>query len=108
MSPTKGQSTLESIATTARIGVATLRMASGRHPLTPLTCLVSHSVIASLTLGAERTFIMIHDCPPSAETKAGEADSDGRLYKKRWTLANGSLVVMQGVTQEKWKHEIPK
>ncbi|KAK4697857.1 hypothetical protein P7C70_g8152, partial [Phenoliferia sp. Uapishka_3] len=65
-------------------------------------------VIASLSLGAKRTFVMTHDSPPSLKTKTGLPSEDGLLYKKRWELANGSLVVMQGATQQKWKHEIPK
>lgn len=28
--------------------------------------------------------------------------------KLKWTLENGSLLVMQGDTQLNWKHEIPK
>ncbi|GAA6010529.1 hypothetical protein JCM11491_006982 [Sporobolomyces phaffii] len=96
-------------------------------------------VIASLSLGAPRTFIMEHDKPPSdapasskkpirAKAKAAskqkaddqtvkpdplpaaERDDDDReqLYYKKWILENGSLVVMQGETQAKWKHQIPK
>ncbi|GAA6063524.1 hypothetical protein JCM10212_006697 [Sporobolomyces blumeae] len=98
-------------------------------------------VIASLSLGAPRTFIMEHDSPPasapasskkptrplkrsktepvgddrslverpgtSSSTTRGEVQHDA-LYYKKWTLANGSLVVMQGDTQLKWKHQIPK
>ncbi|KAG8956818.1 hypothetical protein FRC04_000296 [Tulasnella sp. 424] len=52
-------------------------------------------VIASLSLGAERTFIM-------SPRKGFNAE------KKKWVLANGSLLVMQGDTQRNWKHEIPK
>ncbi|KAK4056064.1 hypothetical protein OIO90_002795 [Microbotryomycetes sp. JL221] len=95
-------------------------------------------VIASLSLGAPRTFIMRHDSrsgkmamkgsktdkamsnaaatedPPEPSTDdLGKLDEDGDgkdslLYEKKWTLANGSLVIQQGATQEKWKHEIPK
>jgi len=54
-----------------------------------------NKVIASLSLGAPRTFIMTprKGCP-------------GKRLK--WTLENGSLLVMQGETQLNWKHEIPK
>jgi len=34
--------------------------------------------------------------------------SSTMVMQKRWTLAPGSLVVMQGETQKFWKHEIPK
>ncbi|SCV67206.1 BQ2448_5852 [Microbotryum intermedium] len=87
-------------------------------------------VIASVSLGAKRTFIMTH-APPAfssrggsrtspAESKSGEIsaviphDSDPEtddselLRSKRWKLHHGSLVVMQGQTQTYWKHEIPK
>ncbi|KAI5476257.1 alpha-ketoglutarate-dependent dioxygenase alkB-like protein [Pseudohyphozyma bogoriensis] len=60
-------------------------------------------VIASLSLGAERTFVMTHD----SVTKKKVAATNER-YRKKWTLGNGSLVVMQGETQKSWKHEIPK
>ncbi|KAM0787140.1 hypothetical protein ACM66B_006391 [Microbotryomycetes sp. NB124-2] len=69
-------------------------------------------VIASLSLGAPRTFIMRHDAlakTSRARATATGADSgDEPLLFKQWTLANGSLVIQQGSTQLKWKHEIPK
>ncbi|GAA5906206.1 hypothetical protein JCM5296_005538 [Sporobolomyces johnsonii] len=80
-------------------------------------------VIASLSLGAPRTFIMTHDSPPSS-SKPSKSKSKSTstfspasppastdpalLYAHRLTLASGSLVVMQGATQQKWKHQIPK
>jgi len=57
---------------------------------------VENRVIATVSLGAERTFIMRH------RTLKGEKG----LYK--WKLENGSMFVMQGDTQLFWKHEIPK
>ncbi|KAG8873766.1 hypothetical protein FRB97_006449 [Tulasnella sp. 331] len=54
-----------------------------------------NKVIASLSLGAVRTFIM---SPRKGFT----------VEKKSWPLANGSLLVMQGDTQKNWHHEIPK
>ncbi|KAF9506892.1 hypothetical protein BS47DRAFT_1352387 [Hydnum rufescens UP504] len=54
-----------------------------------------NKVIASLSLGAPRTFIM-----------TPRKGSPGKSVK--WILENGSLVVMQGKTQDNWKHEIPK
>ncbi|KIO25140.1 hypothetical protein M407DRAFT_244158 [Tulasnella calospora MUT 4182] len=56
---------------------------------------LENKVIASLSLGAERTFIM-------SPRKGFSAD------KRKWVLADGSLLVMQGDTQRNWKHEIPK
>lgn len=61
----------------------------------------SKEVIASLSLGAKRTFIM-HPYMSNGEKKVVGAEV------KRWVLGNGSLLVMQGDTQENWKHEIPK
>ena len=59
---------------------------------------LENRLIATVSVGAERTFIMTHD--------DASAHPDNELYKKRWTLANGSLFVMQGETQKHWKHEI--
>jgi len=55
---------------------------------------LENRVIATVSVGAERTFIMRH------RTLKGEV--------RRWKLENGSLFVMQGDTQRFWKHEIPK
>lgn len=55
--------------------------------------------IASISLGAERDFILKHKKPPA------DSKQDAK-YNKRWPLGDGSLVVMQGTTQEYWKHEI--
>ncbi|GAA5861757.1 hypothetical protein JCM1840_005254 [Sporobolomyces johnsonii] len=80
-------------------------------------------VIASLSLGAPRTFIMTHDSPPSSskpyKSKPTSTSTSSPasppastdpvlLYAHRLTLASGSLVVMQGATQQNWKHQIPK
>ncbi|CAD6568238.1 MAG: hypothetical protein CYPHOPRED_002441 [Cyphobasidiales sp. Tagirdzhanova-0007] len=51
-------------------------------------------------LGAARDFVLSHKKKPH--------DVEGEKYKKRWALADGSLVLMQGSTQKYWKHEIPK
>ncbi|GLB37902.1 putative 2OG-Fe(II) oxygenase superfamily protein [Lyophyllum shimeji] len=89
---------------------------------------LENRVIASVSLGAPRTFIMTHDAPkhskatsspptkrlrgsiPSSSPTSAEATtgSTATVHKKRWTLEPGSLVVMQGDTQKFWKHEIPK
>ena len=54
---------------------------------------LENRVIATVSIGAERTFIMRHK---------------GNKSVKKWMLADGSLFVMQGDTQRFWKHEIPK
>ena len=53
---------------------------------------------------------MRHDSQPKGKAKASKVESNdgGQVYEKKWVLANGSLVIQQGRTQEKWKHEIPK
>nr|XP_031857833.1 uncharacterized protein CI109_006776 [Kwoniella shandongensis]KAA5524905.1 hypothetical protein CI109_006776 [Kwoniella shandongensis] len=68
---------------------------------------LNNLVIASVSLGAERTFIMSPRLPSKARksgTKANieEIGLEGRKNVK-WILGNGSLVVMQGRTQEYWK-----
>ncbi len=52
-------------------------------------------VIASLSLGATRTFILKH------KTRA-------ELKPVRLALPSGSLLVMKGLTQKNWKHGIDK
>ncbi len=49
--------------------------------------------IASLSLGQERVFHMKHKT---------------LSLKKRFLLADGSLLIMRGETQKYWKHQIPK
>jgi alkylated DNA repair dioxygenase AlkB len=51
-------------------------------------------VIASLSLGAERTFHLKHK-----KIKA---------LKHKLILHNGSLLLMKGTTQHNWFHQIPK
>ncbi|BGP28132.1 alpha-ketoglutarate-dependent dioxygenase alkB-like protein [Rhodotorula toruloides] len=72
-------------------------------------------VIASLSLGASRTFVLTHDAPSSsyappatADEAASSTSAPTLLYSHRFTLAPGSLVIMQGATQQRWKHAIPK
>ena len=50
--------------------------------------------IASLSFGASRVFQMKH--------------KEDKLLKRNLILEHGSLLVMQGNTQEFWKHQIPK
>jgi alkylated DNA repair dioxygenase AlkB len=52
-------------------------------------------VIASLSLGAERTFILKHK-------------TLGRIGRAHLRLASGSLLLMSGDTQRCWRHGIPK
>lgn len=52
-------------------------------------------VIASLSLGEQRTFIFKHK-------------KDKRLKPVRLKLASGSLLIMRGQTQRYWKHGIDK
>lgn len=51
--------------------------------------------IASLTLGATRTFQLKHI-------------TDKSLARKDIPLSSGSLLIMHGATQHHWKHQIPK
>ncbi|WVQ99252.1 hypothetical protein IAU59_006384 [Kwoniella sp. CBS 9459] len=88
---------------------------------------LNNLVIASVSVGAERTFIMSPRMPSKArqarvamsnEGQRGLGSNDLRVdlhdekltgrKNVKWVLGNGSLVVMQGRTQEFWKHEIPK
>eukprot|EP01103_Thecamoeba_quadrilineata_P014740 TRINITY_DN446_c0_g1_i1.p1 TRINITY_DN446_c0_g1~~TRINITY_DN446_c0_g1_i1.p1 ORF type:complete len:269 (+),score=47.60 TRINITY_DN446_c0_g1_i1:32-838(+) len=51
------------------------------------------NIIASISLGAKRTFVM---------------RKTGPIVEKQYGLTNGSLIIMAGETQEHWKHAIPK
>lgn len=51
------------------------------------------NVIASLSLGATRTFRIKHN--KTKETRTFE-------------LANGTLLIMGGTMQQFWNHEVPK
>ncbi len=52
-------------------------------------------IIASLSLGATRTFVLKHKTRPE-------------LKPVRLALPSGSLLVMKGLTQRNWKHGIDK
>ncbi|KAL9936896.1 hypothetical protein V8E36_004131 [Tilletia maclaganii] len=71
--------------------------------------------IATVSLGAERRWVMER----VKERKSSSGKAGGRKRKaeklveslpqrKEWTLKNGSLLVMQGDTQQLYTHEIPK
>ena len=55
-----------------------------------------NQVIAVLSLGAERTFVMTPQVSSRGVPKVSCGD-------RKWTLGNGSLLVMQGDTQKNWK-----
>ncbi|ORY47095.1 hypothetical protein BCR35DRAFT_322888 [Leucosporidium creatinivorum] len=69
-------------------------------------------VIASLSLGASRTFILTHSAhnphatTPAPSTPSGSTDADAELQLQLQTKS--SFLLNPGKTQEKWKHEIPK
>src|ERR1700738_4381184 len=54
---------------------------------------LENRIIATVSLGVERTFIMRH------RTLKGDAGT------RRWKLQDGSVFVMQGDTQQLWKNE---
>lgn len=56
------------------------------------TTMKKHATIASISLGARRTFLLRHKY--SKEQHAIE-------------LENGSLLLMKGATQDYWKHQLP-
>lgn len=55
-------------------------------------------VIASLSLGATRRFVL----------KARLPDADGRLQRHVFELAHGSLLLMRGDTQVRFRHALPR
>jgi len=54
----------------------------------------ANPIIASLSLGAERSFQLKHNFDIT--------------QKKNIILENGSLLLMKGTTQHFWKHQVPK
>jgi hypothetical protein len=85
---------------------------------------LENRIIASVSVGAERTFVMTYAPPARAPPEGADDAGSGLLREKKWVLANGSLVVMQGgapcslspggrpmptrypETQRYWKHAI--
>lgn len=53
-------------------------------------------VIASLSLGAERDFLLRY------------RDRDANVANVKLSLPNGSLLIMAGATQQSWQHSLPK
>ncbi|TKY90183.1 hypothetical protein EX895_000181 [Sporisorium graminicola] len=70
----------------------------GRHSDT-----IENKVIVTVSLGADRSWVM-----ERKSSRKKEVQEDKVMVKKRWTLAGGSLLVMQGQTQKWYTHEIPK
>lgn len=58
------------------------------------TSLGAEPIIASISLGAEREFVLRR--------------KDDHLVKYKLPLAHGSLLMMQGATQSYWQHALPK
>jgi alkylated DNA repair dioxygenase AlkB len=58
------------------------------------TELGGNPVVASISLGAERDFILRNKSDTSEQHK--------------YNLANGSLLIMRGQTQQFWQHSLPK
>src|SRR5699024_1856403 len=56
--------------------------------------------IASISLGAQRDFLMRH--------KPTQAVGGSRQQPVKFALASGDMVVMRGETQANWLHSIPK
>lgn len=65
---------------------------------------IENKVIVTVSLGADRSWIMERKSPRSKKSEENPQDK----VKKRWMLAGGSLLVMQGQTQKYYTHEIPK
>eukprot|EP01012_Entosiphon_sulcatum_P050272 TRINITY_DN6905_c0_g1_i1.p1 TRINITY_DN6905_c0_g1~~TRINITY_DN6905_c0_g1_i1.p1 ORF type:complete len:217 (-),score=39.28 TRINITY_DN6905_c0_g1_i1:5-625(-) len=64
------------------------------------------NVIASISLGAERRFMIKPKVPPDgAARRAARKDKDAGAIELR--LPHGSLVVMRGDMQRNWLHSIP-
>ena len=58
------------------------------------SCAGLNPTIASLSLGGSRDFLMKH--------------KDDAKRKEKFPLESGDMLVMQGSTQSKWLHSIPK
>ena len=65
-----------------------------RNNILDALCAGTNPTIASLSLGGSRDFLMKH--------------KDDAKRKEKFPLENGDMLVMQGTTQSKWLHSIPK
>ncbi|CAF1413496.1 unnamed protein product [Rotaria sordida] len=66
-------------------------------------------VIASMTLGATRRFLLHHlSCFGKVLTRKKKPLTNPSKKKYEFSLTNGSLIVMLDDTQQYWKHSVPK
>lgn len=68
---------------------------------------VENKVIVTVSLGAERTWIM-EEKKKRKKNSIGNQEKQKPGKKFKWILGNGSLLVMQGDVQRLYTHEIPK
>lgn len=70
---------------------------------------MENRVIVTVSLGADRTWIMTRRPPRGAKASAKKGGPKlPAAESHRWTIEDGSLLVMQGDCQKEWYHEIPK
>ncbi|PWN34892.1 uncharacterized protein FA14DRAFT_160305 [Meira miltonrushii] len=67
---------------------------------------LENKVIVTVSLGAERTWIMEEKIKRKKDAMGNKEKVQPKKFK--WTLGNGSLLVMQGDVQKLYTHEIPK
>jgi alkylated DNA repair dioxygenase AlkB len=66
-------------------------------------------IIASITLGATRRFLLRHlSCFGRTLTRKRKALTTPDTKEYKFSLTNGSLIVMLDDTQQYWKHSVPK
>ncbi|CAF1058647.1 unnamed protein product [Adineta ricciae] len=66
-------------------------------------------IIASITLGATRKFLVRHlRCFGKNLTRKRKQLTNPEKKDYEFSLTNGSLIVMSGATQQYWKHSVPK
>ncbi|CAF1264669.1 unnamed protein product [Rotaria sordida] len=70
---------------------------------------LAKDVIASMTLGATRRFLLHHlSCFGKVLTRKKKPLTNPSKKKYEFSLTNGSLIVMLDDTQQYWKHSVPK
>lgn len=70
---------------------------------------MENRVIVTVSLGADRSWIMTRRPPRGAKASAKKGGPKlPPAESHRWTIEDGSLLVMQGDCQKEWYHEIPK
>ncbi|CAF2496611.1 unnamed protein product [Rotaria sp. Silwood2] len=66
-------------------------------------------IIASMTLGATRRFVIRHlSCFGKVLTRKRKPLTTPDKKEYEFSLTNGSLIVMLGDMQQYWKHSVPK